>query len=209
VNLNHQQDGWISYRLLTDFQIIYNTCQSIYLLEKTVEGNKKRCDILVARCRSLESPLAKLQVQNLSNDSVRAGLENLCGCVLDCKKFIEKFGHGGWKRFLLNRACATTIDAEFLELNRRLTNATSDLNFNFNTIVSEELDRANAEDGKQVVKILCAIYSHLNGKNSDADKAMATLVNDQCPELWNKVAYMEQIIAVKDDMAVPRTPFCS
>ncbi|RYH08265.1 hypothetical protein EON65_41080 [archaeon] len=90
-------------------------------------------------------------------------------------------------------------------MNHRLTHATSDLDLNLNPIVCEELARANAEDGKQVIKILYAIYSHLTGKNPEADETMRKLVNDQCTELWDKVACMEQIIAEQDDMAVSRT----
>jgi len=134
--------------VVTDITTIISALQKLYDLGKTVEGNYKRCDLLIQRCSLFEDELAKIDTKSSKKINIKA-LNQLNSAVEDCIVFVKKYGGRGWKTLCLQLSSAKGIEVEFKELNDRLHQASSDLSFSIllnSVALREETDSANHED---------------------------------------------------------------
>jgi len=133
---------------VTDITTIISAIKKLYDLGKTIEGNYKRCDLLIQRCSLFEDELAKIDTKSSKKINVKA-LNQLNTAVEDCIVFVKKYGGRGWKTLCLQSSTAKGIETEFKELNNSLHQASSDLSFSIllnSVALSEETDSANHED---------------------------------------------------------------
>jgi len=114
-----------------DIGIIFTSILTLKQLYVDVEGNKKDCRNLIARCSALEKPLQAIQADKerlLSSQEALSGLQSVLeDCVTFCKKYTGK-------RWLVKayRNINGNDKDRFAELNARISASSTDLQLGVN-----------------------------------------------------------------------------
>lgn len=113
--------------------------RKLFTAKNQVLGNKETCCLLINRCLELEDLIRKL-ASSTSTPAAAAGgnvhatqlqqlqqLQQLRDILRSCLELVIKFTTKDWIRMVRDTAHAEAIDAEFKDLNERLSQCGGDL----------------------------------------------------------------------------------
>lgn len=205
--------------LLAILQVIDDVRSSF----ESIEGNHKRCGILMKRCEHLEEILTKISNSGKSPEarsSISKELLEATNIIIhDCRGFMERYGKTGWKRFVVKLFDHKRLESEFLELNMRLDSAVNDLHF-AKDVSDEQIHQANEEDMKEQLGLLKEMVAnqtanvieirqslnnglnvekkletiyHQNEAVMDQKKSLLELIHEQLPTSTKRQIYEETL----------------